>query len=263
MVNKSIIVEMSVKKLDQLNDRRFKRGDIVFFLNGSDVDWGEVVEIYDTQYGLQVYETKDTRLLNGIPISEYTFDGKYHKLPKGWTWNTPLYELSDDASIAFKDMHFPKTVEEIKHYIDMGAFVKPSEQDKNCQVDVEIDKNGYRLVRKYDRRSYLPDSIFNRHDSNFRSIPFYNCFATYNEAADLVSQYKKEIESQGNMTDREWYLYEIRRVAERCDYSESEVELILDMFKDDPKLEKIEVRNSFGQLEWRYEDRKNWQQVVV
>lgn len=263
MVNKSIIVEMSVEKLDQLNDRRFKRGDIVFFLNGSDVDWGEVAEAYDTQYGLQVYETKDTRLLNGIPISEYTFDGKYHKLPKGWTWNTPLYELSYDASIVFKDMNFPKTVEEIKHYIDIGAFVKPSEQGKNFQVDVEIDKNGYRLVRKYDHRSCLSDSIVNRGDSDYRSIPFYNCFATYDEAADLVSQYKKEVESQGNMTDREWCLYEIRRVAERCDYSESEVDLIINMFERDPKLETIEVRNSFGKLVWKYEDRKNWQEVII
>lgn len=263
MVNKSIIVEMQVSRLDELNDRRFNRGDIVFFINGLDVDWGEVLEIYDDKYGLQVYETKDLRLLNGIPIDEYKFDDKYHKLPKGWTWDTPLYDLSIDTG-KFIGITLPKTVDEIRHCIDIGFFVKPSDQSKNYLVDAEVNKNGYRLVFRYDSGYFHKiDWIGNRRNSNYRSIPFYNCFATYEETQDVISQYKKEIESQANMTDREWCLYEIRRVAERCNYSESEVNYIINMFERDHKLEKIEVRNSLGTLEWKYEDQRTWQRVVI
>lgn len=263
MINKSIMVEMQVSRFDELNDRRFDRGDIVFFINGDNVDWGEVVDIYDTTYGLRVYETKDLRLLNGIPIDEYEFDNKYHQLPKGWTWNTPLYDLSSDTE-KFKNISLPTTVDAIRHCIDIGFFVRPDEQSKNRHVDVEIDKNGYRLVFKWDSDGInKSDSILNRGDKTYRSVPFHNCFATYEEAQDVISQYKKEIESQGDMTDREWCLYEIRRVAERCNYSESEVNYIISMFEHDPKLEKIEVRNSFGALEWKYENKRAWQRVVV
>ena len=101
-----IEIKLSIERFNELNNRRFKKGDLVYFINRGGlftpyyyVDWGIVEDVYAETYGLKLYELRDVRAIDGIPIKDYNFESiKWRKLPKGWSYYTPLFRLTDEMS---------------------------------------------------------------------------------------------------------------------------------------------------------------------
>lgn len=81
------------------NKNRFDTGEIVYWChsygNGIySVKYGMVDEQYSDAVIVDYLTPRDRRLINGIPINEFESEEKRKKLPKGWTYNTPLYSLT-------------------------------------------------------------------------------------------------------------------------------------------------------------------------
>ena len=68
--------EIDNEMLQSYNDRRFKKGDIVFFIrnNQGAIDWGEVETVFCDRNVLTLYELRDERTVEGIPIKDYNFN---------------------------------------------------------------------------------------------------------------------------------------------------------------------------------------------
>ena len=59
------------------------------------VKYGIIEEQYNpTEVFVQFLAPRESRLVNGISINKFESNGKYKKLPNGWTYNTDLYELT-------------------------------------------------------------------------------------------------------------------------------------------------------------------------
>ena len=296
--------EIDNEMLQSYNDRRFKKGDIVFFIrnNQGTIDWGEVETVFCDRNVLTLYELRDERTVEGIPIKDYNFNPEksdWRKLPTGFlkkydmlpfrSWvegeNLEAYEEERIKYCAEWSKHnFEKhkelfemgakylegeeewrkkplyDVDVIREGIDKGFYVLPSTQCRDLSAQSEITTKGWRIV-PYRPVCYVPEK--NR-CSDYVSVPFYQTYATYEEADYFIKQYRAELERQSNLTDYEFDMEHLERVLELCylntdDEKDIIRKVIGKMFKDD---KDIDMKNSTGRFLWRKSGMKKWTEVV-
>lgn len=125
--------------------------------------------IEDGQFGMYVsygiYEYKTTcthkvsrlkapeiRLINGVPFDDFQSETEFKKVPKGWTYSTDLYTVTQDLekkekiNAAMKGRNI-KNPADIQWLFDNGYLVK--RENVEPIIDAEYDHNTYRLVKKY------------------------------------------------------------------------------------------------------------------
>ena len=112
-------------------EKRFKNGDIVYWCRNEGngrytVRYGMVDEQFSDAVVIDYLTAMERRLVNGIPIDEFESETKYKKLPKGWTYDTRLFEithsdLTEEEIFYFIDFKKPET---IKKGYDLGYLVK-------------------------------------------------------------------------------------------------------------------------------------------
>lgn len=125
--------------------------------------------IDDNQFGMNVrygiYEYKTTcthkvsrlkcpeiRLINGIPFDEFKSETEFKKVPKGWTYNTPMFTVTEDLEKKEKintamKCRYVKNPADIQWLFDNGYLVKM--ENVEPIIEAEYDHNVYRLVKKY------------------------------------------------------------------------------------------------------------------
>ena len=296
--------EIDNEMLQSYNDRRFKKGDIVFFIrnNQGTIDWGEVETVFCDRNVLTLYELRDERTVEGIPIKDYNFNPEksdWRKLPTGFlkkydmlpfrSWvegeNLEAYEEERIKYCAEWSKHnFEKhkelfemgakylegeeewrkkplyDVDVIREGIDKGFYVLPSTQCRDLSAQSEITTKGWRIV-PYRPVCYVPEK--NRR-SDYVSVPFYQTYATYEEADYFIKQYRAELERQSNLTDYEFDMEHLERVLELCylntdDEKDIIRKVIGKMFKDG---KDVDMKNSSGRFLWRKSGMKKWTEVV-
>lgn len=274
-----IEIKLSVERFNELNNRRFKKGDLVYFINRGGlfssyyyVDWGIVEDVYAATYGLKLYELRDIRAIDGIPIKDYDFNStKWRKLPKGWTYNTRLFSITDAVTDEEAEWRDEKVFENglpafiwAFEGIEKGWLVTPSTQDKKSHIEAEITSQGFRIVSKHLMYDFdVDDSILHRR-SDFVSVPFYQTYATYSEANEFIIENKARLDRIANMTDREFFEYQVCETLDKCDkYTDKQREKIKSILFADPRFEEIETRMQMGYLQWKYESNKNWKGMEI
>lgn len=95
-------------------EKRFEKGDIVYWCHSDgngrySIKNGMVDEQFSDAVVIDYLTLRERRLVNGIPIDEFDSQTKYKKLPKGWTYNTRLFEIT------YSDL----TEEEVNYQIDI------------------------------------------------------------------------------------------------------------------------------------------------
>jgi hypothetical protein len=253
-------------------EKRFNTGDIVYWChqNGNKytVKYGMVDEQFSDAVCIDYLHLKEDRLIDGVPIKEFPSMTKYRKLPKGWSYDTQLFEITladvvkpiteklKEQGIDFN----PKNIkiddpEGLKKAYEYGYLVK-DETIYHGNVEAEIDKEGYRIVKKYpmwvnhiSRVSVRPDKVY----------------YTYAEAQKDVDAKLQEFERQSNLSDYDWSIEQIDKVlnmwAEIYSIPE-DIKLkhrrwLLDM----DRVEDIDVRISIGNLQWKYDKNKKWNNI--
>lgn len=245
-------------------EKRFKNGDIVYWCHSEGngrytVKYGMVDEQFSDAVVIDHLTARERRLVNGIPIDEFESETKYKKLPKGWTYDTRLFEITHsdltDEEISFLiDFKNPET---IKQAYDLGYLVK------DCTIfhgviEAEITKEGYRIVKKYPMWKHHIDHVSIRPDK---------VYFTYEEAKDEVDKNVKEFERQLSLTDYEWSVEHICKNLDIFkaihDLSERDIDAYREFILGMDNVENIETRVYQGQIQWKYEDKKRWNYIEL
>lgn len=249
--------------MKQEYEKRFNNGDIVYWCSRNTikykVSYGMVYEQFSDAVVIDYLAPRERRIINGIPIDKFENETKYKKLPKGWTYNTKLYELTydvltDDEKNFVFDIKNPDC---IKEAYNKGYLVKDSTKFHGV-IDAEITKGGYRIVLKYPMWEHHIDHTYVRPDK---------VYFTYEEAEKEVNDNIAEFNRQANLSDYDWSVEQIDKTINRWkfyyDASDKEAEEYHNWFVNMKNVEDIETRFFNGCIQWRYWENKKWNNVTL
>lgn len=254
-----------VKRLNEVNAKKYSVRDLVYFIDPYDkhkFDWGIVSDIYSDGYCLDLYELRDIRTVEGVPIAEYDFDQPKRKLPKGWSWDTDLVHLGEDPKWVkiMKGEKFTYEEDNLCHLIDIGLLVRPYSQDKACDVESDIEKDGYTI--KKTRWHYRGPKR-----SQYAIVHPFNVYATWQEAQAVVDAYEAELKRQAELSDYDWSVEQIDKALDRWhgmyEHSKAECKAIRDFLLSQKNVEDIAVRIISEGFQWKYEKNKKWMTVEM
>ena len=204
------------------NPKEFKSGDIAYWCgkNGNryEVKCGVVCEVFgkasSSVITLYPIVPRERRLVNGIPIKEFKSDARYRKLPRGWTYDTKLFDITYEH-LTEEEMEFTfdiRNKESLKCGLQKGYLV-PSFEIFHGYIKDEITKDGYKIIKCSD---------YSQDDMLCNVITTDKLYFTYNEALHEVLDNVKELRRQAEMSEYDWAVEQI-----------------------DKKLEKLKSNNSF------------------
>lgn len=241
---------------------RFEKGDIVYWCHQVGHHYSVHFGIVEEQFNrhllyIDYLEPRETRLVNRTPIDEFENETRYKKLPKSWSYDTELFEITNEiCSVeekAIMQMSL-KNPNNIKKAYEKGYLVERSKIFQGT-VGAEINKNGYRLKRELYSPYKNPNSISKRPDE---------VYLDYDSAKKEVDANIYELERQSNLTDLEWSIEQIDKTLKRltgknktkaADYRKWLLEL------DD--VEDIETRFYKEDLQWKYWKNKKWRNIEL
>lgn len=243
-----------------INRKKFNKGDVVYFLVNDEkipykknVWFGTVEENYTTEICIQMYDPRERRVVNGIPANKFKTPTEWKKLPKGWSYNTKLFELDFEEPNEEEKKEFRiDNPEDIKKVISNGLLIKVQEKD-HCIFETEIDKEkGWRIVRKY-YDNYKPPYV-----SRF----YYDVYATYDEAKEKADEIKAELDRQANLTDYEWSVEQIDKMlykAAKFNYiTEEQAKEFRKRLLALDDVEEVCCRVCNRSVQWKYDHHKKW-----
>lgn len=246
-----------------ISSNTFKKGDIVYWCHNDGngrytVHYGMVSDQFSDAVIIDYLEPRERRLVNGIPIDEFE-DNKYHKLPKGWTYNTDLYEI-EYTELSEEEKSFKwdfKKPEIIKDAYDKGYLVK-SETIFHGVVEAKITKEGYRVVKKYP---------YWKHHIDYVSIRPDKVYFTYDEANKEVQANINEFKRQAELSDYDWSVEQIDKTLGRwknlTSASDLDIKQIRNFLLGMKNVEDIETRLFGGNIQWKYWKNKKWLNIEV
>ncbi len=244
-------------------EKRFYKGDIVYWCHQEghrySVRWGMVSEQFSDVVVIDYLVPRERRLVNGVPIDEFESEQRYKKLPKGWSYDTQLYEITyeplTEDEIAFKiDITNPDT---LKIAYKKGYLVKDS-TIFHGQIEENITKDGYRIVKKYPQW---------QHHIAYTSVKPNKVRLTYEEAKKEVDDNIAEFNRQANLSDYDWSVEQINKtlgfLKRFHDASDDEVNQYRDWLLAMDNVEDIEVRIFGGNIQWKYWKNKRWMNIEL
>lgn len=246
------------------NTERLRAGQIVYYvtLDNRNVDWGICKDFYADGYGLELYEMPDFRTICGVPIRDFEFNQPRRKLPKDWRWETDLVHIGSSMNEEVKQKYLELRIDNPQALLDAvrsGLLVKPSSQSTACDIEADINKDGYTIVQKfpYWKRS-RPDTACVRSD---------RCFHTYAEAAAIVDCYYAELKRQAELSDYDWSVEQIDHVLERWKaiygVSPDGISAIRQWLLGQKDVADLVVRIYGGELQFKYDRQKRWTTLGV
>lgn len=263
------------EKNPNLNPMEIPIGSVVYYLrkcnNRYFVEFGIVYQNYHDCVILQKVTLRDHRMVKSeftqkpVSFKDFPYQTEWRKLPKGWTWNTKLFEIfngeiPDDERMFKINIDEPETI--IEAY-NRGYLVNQREVPYET-IEAVIEKvNGYKLTRKpIDDRSTCrrepPDSV---------GIHWIQCFATWADAIKARDEAEAELHAQAEMSDLEWSIKLIDHDLDRwakiyaiSDVNKGRARSFLMQLKD---LENVETRVTAGGLQYKYWNRTRWMSVPI
>ena len=239
------------------------KGDVVYWCENKgtgkfEISWGMVDEEYSNKVCIDFLEPMETRRINGIPIDDFK-DDRYHKLPKGWTYNTELYDLTFDPYPEEMSKLMINKPDDVKIGYDKGYLIKSSKKFSG-EISTEITKEGYRVYKSYP--------LWHYHRTN-AAVEKHLLRRTWEEAKQDLDANVAEFERQASLSDEEWSKELIQKDLDRWarSYGYDDKTEIYRKYKDYlfglKNIEDIETRVSSEGLQWKYWKNKKWNTVAV
>ena len=246
-------------------EKRFNQGDIVYWCHHKgnadySVHWGMVDEQFSDAVVIDYIVPRERRRVDGIPINEFHSEQRYRKLPKDWTYNTKLFELTwDDFTSEEKDSVLDiSKPETLKEAYDKGYLVKDNIIFHGV-IEAEITKDGFRIVKKYPRESF--------HHIDHVSIRPDKVYFTYKEAKKEVDENIAEFRRQDALSDYDWSVEQIDKTLDMWkafnDASDKEVKAYRNWLLDMKDVENIETRLWGNEIQWKYWKNTRWNYIEL
>lgn len=244
-------------------EKKFNSGDIVYWCHRRgheySVHYGMVDEQFSDAVIIDYLDCRERRIVNGIPMDKFENESHYKKLPKGWTYDTKLYEITyDDLTQAEKEFVLDvKNPDCLKEAYSKGYLVKDSTIFHGI-IESEITKEGYRIVKKYPMYNHHIDHTSIRPDK---------LYFTYEEAEREVNDNIAEFKRQSALSDYDWSVEQIDKTINRWknyhDASDKEVEAYHNWLVGMENVEDIETRIFGGEIQWKYWKNKRWNNIEL
>lgn len=169
-----------------------------------DVRYGIVCEQWFDKVVVNFLEPRERRRVNGIPIMEFEGEQRRKKLPKGWNYNTMLYEITyDELSPEEKEFCLDiRNPSSIKEAYSKGYIVERS-KIFHGEIDISITKEGYKVIVRSCKVQCPPCRV---------AIEPYRLYFTFDEAQNEVSENMAEFERQADLSDYDWSVEQIDEV---------------------------------------------------
>lgn len=248
------------KELNEIN-RNIPVGSLVYYIKKHGIDWtvdfGTIDYHYPGVVTLDLYDLPDMREIDGVPIEEIEFPTRFQKLPKNWSYNTKLFNLTDrkfppEIESECKKLSL-KNPEDIKRAIELGFFVKRQDR-RYFKVEKEIRKgDDWRLNYSYDFKSPCLTT----------TVSTWEIYQTYEEAEEVINQHTEELKFEASMSDEEWSIYQINRTLDRAIVSDKQREDYRNFLLSLDNIEEVEVRYCAGMIQWKYWKNKKWQTIQL
>ena len=238
------------------------------------VSFGIISDVWNSESKLHLkyLELVDDRLVNGIPIKDFERT-KYKKLPKSWTYNTVLYDITHSnirKEIAEKALSETgidiwklkiDNPEDIKIAYNYGLLVE-SEKNFHGTIETRIEKeHGYYVYKKW----------YALYDSGYRptsnTFSFEDVYTTYNEAQDVIDAHNAELKRQASLTDEEWSIEQIMHTIDRYAVIKQITPEMKEQYKNEllsfKNIEDLETRICGGCIQWKYVNNKRWNTLCL
>lgn len=241
-------------------EKRFNKGDIVYWCHHEgnanySVKFGMVDEQFSDAVCIDYLSPCERRVIDGVPLEEFESEEKYHKLPKGWTYNTKLFELSWrelPSCLHNLKINIP---EDVRAAYEHGFLVK----DETLfwgDIKEEITKEGFRIRKKYPMWKHHACSVSIRPDK---------VCMTYEEAQAVVDANIAEFKRQAELSDYDWSVEQIDKNLCRWQalysISDEEKEKCREFILGMKDVENIETRLYGGKIQWKYVKNKKWNNI--
>lgn len=244
-------------------EKRFNSGDIVYWChqNGHEysVHYGMVDEQFSDAVCVDYLASRERRRVDGIPIDEFQSEQRYRKLPKGWSYDTKLFEITYDP-LTEEEIAFPLNItkpESIKSAYDKGFLVKDN-TIYHGNIEAEITKDGFRIIKKYPMW---------QHHINHVSIRPDKVYFTYEEAKKEVDDNIAEFHRQASLSDYEWSVEQIDKTLNHYriinNATDEEVKQYRDWLLAMDNVEDIETRMFDCNIQWKYWKNKKWNNIEL
>jgi hypothetical protein len=245
---------------------KFQSGDVIYWVGRRRhspyeyyVNYGIVDEEFSDAVCVDRLHIRDNRYINDIPYKEFPSVTKWQKLPKGWTYNTELFEMewrnNDWAVLNTLRIDNP---EDIKKALELGILVYLKDYDQTVPHSEVSNKLGWRIRKEHDNSTYIYPHVTLQKD---------NAFKTYEEAKAVIDAQEAEWKRQSELTDEEWSIeqidHDLQRWAKIYSKSPEEVQKVRDFLLGMDKIEDIETRVFDGDFQWKYWKNKKWRTVVL
>ena len=236
------------------------------------VFFGIVEEHCAKEICLQLIEPKDIRLFNGTPIIDLPKVSEWIPLPKGRervdcdTINVTTSEVLD-LNIDIKN---PQAILDAYH---SSILVNIQDQESWANIRAEdwhdynfhgegklsgklAPERTYRMLKEFSLHMYHP---------YYKVLPFFDVYATYNEAKMVADTINVENKRKTNLSPYDYSVEEIDKTLDLfCGYKFYDEELKTAIRKKLLSLDNVEdlhTRIYGDQLQYRYEKQKSWKNV--
>lgn len=82
-------------------EKRFNKEDLVYWCHKKaheySVQYGLVDEQFSDAVIIDYIVPRERRIIDGIPLDEFKSEERYRKLPKGWSYDTKLFEVTHEV----------------------------------------------------------------------------------------------------------------------------------------------------------------------
>ena len=241
-------------------EKRFNDGDIVYWCHQHghkyNVHYGMVDEQFSDAVCIDYLALKENRRVNGIPINEFQSEERYKKLPKGWSYDTRLYEITYDKIEGYSEYRIDNP-EDIKQAYEKGLLVKDNTIFHGV-IDTDITKEGYKIVKKYPQWEHHFSHVSVRPDK---------VYFTYAEAEKEVDENIAEFQRQANLSEYDWSVEDIDKTLDRYINISGETDRVREQYRSwllgMKNVEDIETRIFGGEVQWKYWKNKKWNNIEL
>ena len=253
------------------NPKDIPIGSVAYYLFKKDnryhVDFGIVYDHYSDCVLLQRVSPRDRRMVvsefyqTPVPFKDFPYNTAWRKLPKGWTWDTKLFDIvqskpTEEEELFVLDITNPRTI--IRAY-QKGFLVNVRDVPFETIQSVIEKQNGYKLTRKCKEERRAPrDTV---------SVDFWQCFKTYEEAKLACDNAERELYEQASMSDLAWSIHlidkDLDRWASIYAVSEENKGRVRAFLMQLQNLENIETRVESCGIQWRTFGKTRWNSVPI
>ncbi len=246
---------MTKEEAQNLNE-----GEIVFFVEQADwpdlhlYPWfGMVDGVWDDRIHIALLEKREMRVISSehvppTPLDEFETEKEWHKLPRGWTYNTELFKIdlvcTEEEERRLKELRIDRK-EDIEAGLREGLIV-PARQIYHGDIEAEFDHKLWRIKKSYSAWWVH----YGEKSKDSRTVGREDVFTEYGMVKKRIEEIEVAKKAEAALTDEEWSIREIEKILKR--FPEEQADRYRKFLMAQPDTEDIEVKKVGDILHWHY-----------